>query len=188
MESIPLITSFLDPRNLLTLAFYSFLIILSTSLVRKRVTHLGRLDSRNRKTSGSSSLTPSDCASCAWTSSFLQNNKSKKMHCKEQKSHLSNNRNQWNINDSSVNINNNNTNVSNNNNTIVCTCPSRDLLWFKSHSSSKLFVDREEHEVSIAASSSEDVSLLSLLLLIIPFIPVTNIFFYVGFVVAGEST
>lgn len=174
MESIPLISSLLDSRNLLTLAFYSSLIMLSTRLVVKRVTHLGRLDSmsRNRRTPSSSSMSSLSCASCAWHSSFLHNSKKNHRHFK----------NQWNN-----CVNNNNTNVSTNNN-VVCTCPSQDLLWFKSHSSAKLFTDREESEVtsSTCSSSSDDVSLLSLVLLVIPFIPAANVFFYVGFVVAGE--
>lgn len=160
MESIPLITSLFDTRNVLTIIFYSLLIILCKRLVRNlMMSHSGR-----KKTPSVSSS--SYCASCAWHSSFLQHKgvkHNKQLHLK--------------------NVNNNNNTIQTNNN-IVCTCPSRDLLLFKSYTLNK-FLDRDDCESQVV-SSSEDATLLSVILMVIPFLPASNLFFYVGFVVAGE--
>jgi len=156
MESIPPISSPFDLRNLLTMTFYSCLIILSKRMLEKRLSRSRTTDLIRRKTASLS-----DCASCAWHSTFLHNNNKKKNNIKQQ-----------------VLVDNSNNN--NNNNHVVCTCPSRDLLWFKTYSSGL----PEETEAT-EFSCKEDRTLLSLMLLVIPFIPATNMFFYVGFVVAG---
>lgn len=56
----------------------------------------------------------------------------------------------------------------------------RDLMWLKSQES-------EEEGEGEKSSDGNDVLLMAVTLMIFPWLPASNLFFYVGFVVAGQS-
>ncbi|XP_052089003.1 protein O-mannosyl-transferase TMTC2-like [Mytilus californianus] len=55
---------------------------------------------------------------------------------------------------------------------------------YKTRRSSNSSTDSEEETIAVMKYSLQDISIISLSILIFPFIPATNIFFYVGFVIA----
>ncbi|CAC5409907.1 TMTC [Mytilus coruscus] len=55
---------------------------------------------------------------------------------------------------------------------------------YKTRRSSNSSTDSEEETIAVIKYSLQDISIISLSILIFPFIPATNIFFYVGFVIA----
>lgn len=121
MDAVPLVTSFLDARNLSSILFYGILFLL-----------LRRLLSR---------ITLSSCPSCFSPQSRLRGRGSTK----------------W-----------------NNNNAVT---------WFGRESTCRTQESEEEGE---SGADANEPLVMAVTLMIFPWLPASNLFFYVGFVVAGQ--
>lgn len=169
MESIPLLTSLTDRRNILSLVFYSGLVILVRRLWGRSKIELSSF-SRGKKNGYLPSLSYSSDVL-----SYFPLVKSSRQ--------------------SKFTINNNNNHVNNN-----CLLPSpsclpplsREAFWSSSCSASSKSSSTSSRcsSCSIGSEDSDyeevlsDAGLMSVILLIVPFIPASNLFFYVGFVIA----
>lgn len=163
MEAIPLIHSLLDARNVVSLVFYAMLFFVLRSVARATQVATA-LDA----TSASSALPLLPCA----------------CHSTKHSRHALHSRP-----------------VTNNNNNSLCVCneSSASSSWTCSSSCSSWDADEVGSSCSSSGSSQSkrsmsqthysqvDRQIVAVALLVIPFLPATNAFFYVGFVVAGTS-
>ncbi|KAI1301620.1 Protein O-mannosyl-transferase TMTC2 [Halotydeus destructor] len=205
MEAIPLIRSPFDVRNIFSAIFYYGLFVLIRTIGRKAASHSKVLSLSSSNLSAIPSLIwspspPSLCLSCV-CQSFKQPTNQPSMGSvgKQQQQHRQRQLH-------SLRLTNNN-----NNNGSTCTCTKHQAgqLWpgctwslgsslytFSSSSSCDTdetsstssqstcsSVSRASHYSMFKTSSVERLGLATALL-VLPFLPATNLFFYVGFVVA----
>ncbi|KFM78232.1 Transmembrane and TPR repeat-containing protein 2, partial [Stegodyphus mimosarum] len=168
MESIPLLTSPLDPRNILSACFYGasvhFLVYLSRSLSLQKPSAL----------SGNSGSCSCSSSCCSWNHRLQlgkhYNNKSNSSNSKHYTSVINNNNNNNNYSNGHHRAMNGNsfTNIANGGSSHLChsAASSADCHYFNS------------------LHHNTDAVIMATSLLAFPFVPATNLFFYVGFVVA----
>ena len=201
MEAIPLIVSWFDFRNLFTFIFYAIVI----EFVRRTLYYYSLVSSSSSSKASELSTTnnrkrSNQCVRCAnfqiknrhqpTQISFEIDNNNNDIgainynHHHQQNIHqpfifdLNNNDPQM-IDQNEPIIDMNNNNSSNNNNNFVRSLP------LSKHSSIIQSNESIKHEIRRRKILGEiDCIVLSLAMMIIPFLPATNLFFYIGFVVA----
>ncbi|XP_054159128.1 protein O-mannosyl-transferase TMTC2-like [Oppia nitens] len=193
MESIPLVQSVGDPRNLVSIVFYTGLTLIVKCLLQYYYTKCQQMRSlmmmMATNTSTTTTSAPELCTfngGCGCAPCCYQHHQHQHQHYKQQHQHLkrpfnynnkscNNNNNSMYSCDSYYYLNNNNNNNFNNNNNYNDTSSSTGSFYSTMTSSSSS---------SSMTMTQMDCITIGLSLLIIPFIPATNLFFYVGFVIA----
>lgn len=165
MEAIPLIHTLSDSRNIASLIFYGCLVILLKRIYQKSFQEYSSFDSCG-------------CAPCNY------------QHHHHQQPHLKHLKRPFNL-----KTNNNNSMCStidddlctvgngNNNNNAMQFSSSISNISFSNNNSSICFTT-EDYNSNLQSFTKTDSVIMSLTLMTIPFLPATNLFFYVGFVIA----
>lgn len=177
MDSIPLIQSISDSRNLLSLVFYLNLILLLKAVLHYYYNKCSQIKLINDM---------NVCAQCSHQQQHHQHSHLK--HLKKSFNIKSNNNNFLystledeyyigNNNNNNCNNNNNNNNYIYNNYNNLSTLGSGVNIGLASNA-------LDESSYFTKVMTRMDCITMSLALMIIPFIPATNLFFYVGFVIA----
>ncbi len=170
MEAIPLIHSVNDSRNIVSLLFYISLIVLLKFVLQYYYNKCSEIKSMNDSMGCSLASNACGCAPCCY------------QHQHHQHSHLRHLKRPFNL-----KSNNNNSLCSSieddfsiggaNNNGLINAANTTTLF------NSNTFDDTFNYSYSSTITRMDCIT-MSLALMIIPFLPATNLFFYVGFVIA----